>query len=688
MNKIEILAPAGGFDSVIAAVRSGADAVYLGAKNFSARCAAQNFSLDELAQAVSYCHIRGVRVYLAVNTLITDRELPDALRLVTDAAGLGTDAVILQDFGFSELVHKAVPELAMHASTQMSVHTPAGAQALYEAGFKRAVLARELSKSEIEQIRAASPIELEVFVHGALCMSVSGQCYFSSMLGTRSGNRGACAQPCRLPFKIKNSNGYALSLKDNSIIDRIAELNAMGVNSAKIEGRMKRPEYVAAAVNACVQARSSGAVTPENAKRLADVFSRTGFTDGYYTGRRGRNMFGFRRKDDVTAASEKLFSKIRSEYKDETPHVGVNLRLYARKSEKVSLTVSDGTRSLTVYSEEAAAPAEKRPLNAEFCAGQLSKTGGTPYFVKSITADIDSLCAVSASTLNALRRAAFKQLSEQRAAVNAYRTEEIKIPRAADFTRRLTEFEKRLRVVDCRYLPIFDDFDRIMVPLFSNPEELSRLAERGLSLAVEIPRCMFGAEEQVVKRLARAREMGITHAVVHNIGAIPLAKSAGFTLHGGFGLNIVNTASVLWAEKVGLADVELSFELSLKQIEHIGGNLPKGITSYGRLPLMITRCCPNKNAGVRCASCSGRGALTDRKNISFPFMCDGITTQIYNSAVLMLSENLKSRGTVDFEIYSLTFEKGIENIMTSSQLLQKTAAEPRITNGLYYRGMK
>lgn len=242
MNKCEVLAPAGSMESVIAAAKSGADAIYIGAKDFSARASAENFTIDEIKEVTSYCRERGILVYLTLNTLIFDSEMESALNLCREAYKAGIDAVIVQDLGLASLIKKSMPDLPLHASTQLSVHTPSGAEALKELGFARVVLARELSKAEIKEIADAVDIELEVFVHGALCMSVSGQCYFSAMLGSRSGNRGRCAQPCRLPFKVKGGNGYALSLKDSSLIQYLRELEAMGVKSAKIEGRMKRAE--------------------------------------------------------------------------------------------------------------------------------------------------------------------------------------------------------------------------------------------------------------------------------------------------------------------------------------------------------------------------------------------------------------------------------------------------------------
>ena len=332
MQKLEILSPVGGEDCLYPAVRSGADAVYLGASRLSARANAKNFDEDALRRAVEYCHGRGVRVYLACNTLVRDEELGSAMELIEYACSVPVDGLIMQDIGLISLVRRACPDMRLHASTQMSVSTLKGVEQLSELGFKRVVLSRELSYNEIEYIAKRSPIELEVFVHGALCMSVSGQCYFSAVLGSRSGNRGACAQPCRLPFAADGRDGYALSLKDCSVISHLRELQDMGITSAKIEGRMKRPEYVAAATAACRMSLDTGMVDEELYQKLSAVFSRSGFTDGYYTGKRGTGMFGIRSREDVLNASGKVLASIHEGYRDELSRVPVDAYLTAEKN--------------------------------------------------------------------------------------------------------------------------------------------------------------------------------------------------------------------------------------------------------------------------------------------------------------------------------------------------------------------
>ena len=312
MKNTEILAPAGGQEQLIAAVRCGADAVYLGTQKFNARNNAANFSAEELNDAVTYCHERNVSVYVTMNTLVTDNELGDVIEEIKMIAESGADAVIIQDIGVAALWKKYCPSRKLHASTQMTIHNLSGAQEAERLGFSRIVLARELSFEEIKTIAENISAEIEVFVHGALCMSVSGTCLLSSMIGSRSGNRGRCAQPCRLNFNV-NSREHALSLKDLSLAENIKDLEKAGVKSFKIEGRMKRPEYVAAAVTAVRNAREGKDVDMES---LRAVFSRSGFTKGYFEGKRTLEMFGYRRHEDVTEMTG-IIKEMTALYKDE-----------------------------------------------------------------------------------------------------------------------------------------------------------------------------------------------------------------------------------------------------------------------------------------------------------------------------------------------------------------------------------
>lgn len=687
MARIEILAPAGGFDSVIAAVRSGADAVYVGLKQFSARASAQNFDEEELKKAVSYCHIHGVKVYVTINTIVFDDEFDMLKKAILTAARADADALIVQNQGVARLARELVPDLPLHASTQMSVHTAGGVRALYEMGFKRVVLSREMSKKEIEKA-AKIPVELEVFVHGALCMCVSGQCYFSAMLGSRSGNRGACAQTCRLPFSVGGErDGYALSLKDNSLVNHIGELEEIGVASAKIEGRMKRPEYVSAAVRACREQRDNGFVGESTAAMLRGVFSRTGFTDGYFTGRLGKEMFGTRTKSDVVSADEKLLSEIRQGYKDEVRNVKLKGSFTAKLGEKPVLKLSDGENSVEKRADVLCEKAVKVALDEDRCKAQLCKTGGTAYEIEELECTLDEGISLPMSALNALRREVLSELDSRRALVHNYKINESFVPAPIIPYRAQTQNSVRARVTGTRLSAAFKDCQLVFVPLFADLKELERLKNEGFKVGVEIPRGMFAREEQIKNQLTRVKAIGICDALCHNIGALYLAKQLNMKLHGGFGLNLVNTYDLLWAEEYGLEDAELSFELTFQRINALGGNIARGIISYGYLPLMLCRSCPNKSAGVECSSCKNHSKMTDRKNEKFFLRCDGACTEVLNCVPLFVALEEISKLSTDFHILRFSVENYVESIENIRSFNPKQMLKDKITRGLYLRGV-
>ena len=686
MEKIEILAPAGGYDSVIAAVRSGADAVYLGEKRFSARASAKNFTDEELRQATAYCHIHGVKVYVTLNTLVFDDEFDMLAAAIRAAAAADVDALIVQNMGVARLAQEIAPALPLHASTQMSVHTAAGVRALYELGFKRVVLAREMTRREIEQA-AQIPVELEVFVHGALCMSVSGQCYFSAMLGSRSGNRGACAQTCRLPFSVnRQKGGHALSLKDNSLIPFINELQNIGVASAKIEGRMKRPEYVAAAVKACVEQRDFGFVTDQTAAQLRSVFSRTGFTNGYYTDRRGRDMFGTRTRDDVVSADSQMLAQIRAGYKDEVQNVPVCGRFSVQIGEQAVLTLSDGAHTVTAYSEAVAAPAERVALSAEKCRAQLNKTGGTAYRMTDLSANVADGVSLPLSSLNTLRRDALAQLDRLRATVHHYQINDITVEPPQPYCPAGQAL--RARAPKTKLGDGFKACDLVFVPLFADVREWERLLREGFHIGVEIPRGMFGREAQIDRQLTRAKEAGVTHALCHNIGALYQAKQHGFTLHGGFGLNLCNTYDLLWAEDYGLADTELSIELRRDRINRLGGRIGRGLLRYGYLPLMLCRCCPAKSSGLDCKSCKNQSKMTDRQGKRFFLCCDGCCTEVLNCVPLLIAEEEISKCAVSFRTLRFSVENYVENVESGREINDFSMLKEKFTRGLFKRGVE
>ncbi|MBQ9673514.1 MAG: U32 family peptidase [Ruminococcus sp.] len=690
MNKIEILAPSGSFESVIAAVKSGADAVYVGLKDFSARKEAQNFSFKELKQTTEYCHIRKVRVYVTMNTLIFDNEMYPALEAVKKACECDIDALIVQDIGFASLVHKACPELPLHGSTQMSVHTLSGAKLLKEIGFKRVVLSREMSKNEIKYIADNLDIELEIFVHGALCMCVSGQCYFSAMLGGRSGNRGYCAQTCRLPFNVDGCD-YALSLKDNSIIYYLDEMQAIGVTSAKIEGRMKRPEYVSCAVSACYEKRENGYISTNTIEKLKSVFSRTGFTDGYYKGKLGTEMFGYRRKENVVSATESLFKEIRNSYKDELKKIPLTGKFIAEIGNSPTFSISDGINSVIIENETKVETALKVQLSDQKAAAQLEKTGGTPFFFKNVELKIDKNASLPVSVLNKMRREALDKLEEKRKIWHDYKFTLPKlsvIPANQHITERRAEV-KEINITD------LSKYDLSFVPINISDDDIKSLKNKNIRFGVAVPRGMFGIEEKIISRLKILKAKGIEDVLCNNLGAVYLCKKLGLKVHGGEFLNFTNTYSLLWAEQYGLEDAIVSIELTDKQINCLGAKIKRGVVSFGYVPLMLTRNCPMKSGRTTCKTCKKHGKIKDRKNYEFALSCDGNCVEVLNSVPLNIKNKLNTNFSTYFSVEKFYVENSVETVenLVENKENRKgnfgiTMPKNAFTYGMYFRGVK
>lgn len=684
-NSIEILLPGGSYESVTAAVRQGADAVYIGSLRFSARAYAANFDGGSLREIIAYCHLHGVKVHITLNTLISDEEMPLAVKTAKDAYLAGADAIIIQDWGLASIVKKACPDIALHASTQMSVHTPHGAKLLYENGFDRVVLAREMNRDEIAAVVNACPIETEVFVHGALCMCISGQCYLSAMIGGRSGNRGRCAQPCRLPFKVRGGTGYDLSLKDNCVLNELSELADIGVTSAKIEGRMKRPEYAAAAAAAARHSADKGKADEKELERLKAVFSRSGFTSGYYYGRLGRDMFGTRSKEDVVSATEKVLSEIRAEYKDEVQTNAVSFTLVISEGSPAVLTAQCGELTVCV-SGAIPEPARNVPLSEDKAKQQLAKTGGTAFYADSISAVIDEGLTIPLSAINTMRREALSKLEAIITAVPERRYTEPAF-NAVTPHKRHGQMKYRAYFHSCDIHDVFKQCEYVFVPLFSPTEGIKTLMERGFAVGIELPRAIFGQEEKTERRLKELKAIGITDVSCGNIGTAALAAKLGFKVHGGFGLNIFNSYSIDFCKSIGIEDAEVSFELTAGQINKLGGNCGIGAVGYGYLPLMITRNCPNKN-GSGCKKCGGRSSITDRKGNVFPLMCTAGCTELLNCTPLILSDKQEQFGNIDFMSLRFTIESRDECEKIFSDYLNKRKPVGKYTRGLYFRGVE
>lgn len=681
-NTLEILSPVGNREMLFAAVRAGADAVYLGVKDFNARRNADNFSFEELKEAIDYCHIRGVKVYLTLNILISDSETGSALSTACEAYNLGIDGVIIADLGLARLLKKHLPQLPLHASTQMTVCHRDCLAPLKEMGFCRVVAAREMSKNELKELCDEAKrlnLEIEVFVHGALCMCLSGQCLLSALLGGRSGNRGLCAGPCRLPFNDGKGNDYVLSLKDLSLLEHLKELKEMGVASLKIEGRMKRPEYVAAASNAFRSMADAGEINGEIKHCLSDVFSRSGFTDGYYTGKIGKDMFGIRTKEDITDAKD-AYPYLHSLIRRERQSVPITVFAQIRESKPVLLTLSDGKNSVTVTGDTPER-AINRPLTKETAEKQLTKLGATPYYAENTEIDLESGVTVRMSCLNELRRTACEMLDGARCEIKREKAEIDFIGERVSGTKKEPDFWVRLnslsllpenlQKVSAVLLPIEDDHD------------LSGLKD-GILPVAELPRAgLFG--ENLERRLMNAKEAGFKAVFLQNLGQLSQAKKSGLKIIFGNGLNIFSSHSAHAAKELGADRVLLSPELTTERINAFDATAETVLFAYGRLPLMITKNCPCSFDG--CKDCKGDRFITDRKGVSFPVKCRSGYSELFGDRPLWLADRLTEFKVNSFLLY-FTFEgkEETERVLAAYQTAKKACGD--FTRGMYYRGVE
>ncbi|MCR4805972.1 MAG: U32 family peptidase [Clostridia bacterium] len=674
----EILAPVGGEEQLKAAVRCGADAVYFGLPNFNARRNADNFAGAGLKATIFYCHDADVKVYVTINTLVMDDELSGVHEAVDTAARSGADGIIVQDLAVASYAKRHWPGLPLLASTQMAVCNADGVRKLLEYGFSRVVLARELSISEIREIISETGADCEVFVHGAHCMSVSGNCYMSAMFGGRSGNRGLCAQPCRLDWRIRGRD-HALSLKDMCYIPRIEELAEAGVSSLKIEGRMKRPEYVAAAVTACRQALSGAAPDIET---LRAVFSRSGFTDGYLAGKRTLDMFGYRTKEDVTAASgvlEDLASMIRNTPDAKLP---VEFFLEAREGQPARLAASCGDAKAESFGPVPAA-AMRLALDDAQAKRSLLKTGGSSYEVWRVKCAIDPGLYLPASALNAMRREALEALDIERNRAYARKRKDAPddpLPAYAPSERS----SLRLRFEKAAQIPDVPEDAVVILPvkeIANAPELADRFAGR---LCAELPPLIYGAADaEKIRSLLRGLPKSVRDAACSNIGSVRLAQEAGFRVHGGFELNVLNSAALEECRAMGLADAILSPELAFAKMRRMRGELPRGALVYGYLPLMKCRACPGKTE-KGCGNCSGLASLTDRTGAEFPLICrEKKYAEILNCVPLYAGD--RSRPRLDFEELYFTIETKERCGEVLALYLAGLPLDAPRTAGLYFR---
>ena len=693
---LELLSPAGSSDALHAAVCNGADAVYLGADAFNARHGARNFALDELQEVVRYCHVRGVAVHLTLNTLVTDREMPAAAEYIAAAARAGVDAFIVQDLGIVSLCKQIAPKVPLHASTQMSLHSLEGVRQAAELGLSRVVLARELPREMIAFICRNSPIEIEVFVHGALCMCYSGQCYMSSVIGRRSGNRGQCAQPCRLPYGYDRfEEKYPLSLRDNCLIRSLDELARMGVASIKIEGRMKRPEYVATVTGIYRRALDGAGVGRGEMEALRAAFSRQGFTQGYYEGAPGRQMFGTRLPEQENKA---LMQAARATYESVEPQrVPVRFYAIAARGQNLMVAVQDNDGNICKAQSDPPQEAERRSVTQEEIAARLSKTGGTPFVCEAVRCVVDPGLSVPAAELNRLRREVLAHLSAVRGRrsapeIGAYHEPQrfegqktqpqltVSVLKAAQITPQMRKLHPAMI-----YVPVSE--------LLEEPALFRKLAKEQ-NLAAVLPRVIRDDEtKKMLDALDDASAMGIRRVLIGNLGHLPLVLSRGMEPAADFGMNLFNSRAAEQLRHLGFVSCTASFELSLPQLRDLSKPLPTEMIVYGRLPLMLTENCIMKNRTGACVCHAGPVKLVDRMGEEFRIVrdCGTCRSVVLNGKKLYLldkKENVRRFGLWALRLAFTTENTGEVNGVLSAWSGNAVFDPGACTRGLYLRGVE
>ena len=692
---MELLSPAGGLDSLIAAVQTGADAVYMGFGAFNARRSAKNFTDEEFASAVAYCHLRGVRVFLTLNTLLTDRELEQAAESLRKASDMGVDAILVQDWGLLTLAREIVPDVPLHASTQMSLFTLGGANEAAALGLERVVLARELARDEIREICAGCPAEIEVFAHGALCMCYSGQCEMSAVVGERSGNRGACAQPCRLPYGVNGPcrGGHPLSLKDANLSAYLTEMEAMGVACLKLEGRMKRPEYVAVVTGIYRRLLDEKRrPTAEESRRLEQAFSRSGFTDGYWLGKKGPQMFGTRPEN--APEPKELFAEAREMYENgrENRKVPVNLRLTVRRGEPVRLggaCAVHGGAAFAMGTGAVPEEARNRAVTAEELRQRLSKTGGTVFTADRVEIELDEGLTIPASAVNGLRRELLEELAKRRMDIPPRRVlEAAALPEAPEGGQamRFTCSVQKAEQVTAALLA--EKPAAVYVPV----EELERLDPEldwgETELCAVLPRIFRTADETPLRQLLEQHPEASAVAI-GNLGHLPIVRGLNRTMRGDFGLNIFNSRALLFWQGQGLASATVSFELRWQQVRDLRKYLPCEAIIYGRLPLMVTENCVTR-CSVGCTHGAG-SVLTDRTGARFPVLCGyGCRCEIQNSKTLFLADKPEMRRCgLTYGRLRFTTETPEQCVQVLQRYQNGGDWTPEdLTRGLFYRGVE
>lgn len=729
-KKLELLAPAGSYEIFKAVLHAGADAVYVGGNRFGARAYANNFSEEELLRAIDEAHIHGRQLYLTVNTLMKEEELQELYDYLLPYYKQGLDAVIVQDIGAFSFIREQFPGLDIHTSTQMTVCNRYGAQKMKELGATRVVTAREMSFAEIKDIATNVDIEIESFVHGALCYCFSGQCLLSSMLGGRSGNRGRCAQPCRLPYEVYDAGRkkiavepYVLSPKDLCTIDMIPQLAESGIYSFKIEGRMKQAEYAAGVVSVYrkymdryLEYGADGyKVSGEDQRKLYDFGNRSGFTDGYYKKHNGKEMITFE-KPNHTKALDALGASVREQFCESERKEKIKGNLILSKDLPATIEVSCGEFSYRADGDIVQA-ALKQPLLAEKIMENMKKTGNTPFEFDTLKLTMNEAIFLPMKSLNQLRRDALDGLSEQ--ILTGYRRNE---------PQRQTVWKERLE---------HKDLDHNRTHLAVSVEQRSQLAavlEREFVEAVYLDAACYTRghfTEELAADVEQIRAAGkkayyvcptvfrkqtsdfylekreelltipLNGLVVKSFDALAFVKQYWNTpeLIADQNMYAYNSLAIQMLRDEQISRMTAPFELNRKELRN-RSNSDSEIVLYGYLPLMTSAQCVHANTG-RCDKKPQITYLKDRYGKYFPVKnnCMDCYNTVYNTTPLLLFASEPELLAAGFSCFRLAFtierEKEVRRIL---DVYEAVVSEQRAklsevydgdyTNGHYKRGVE
>jgi len=722
---VEILAPAGSFESMKAAVAAGADAVYMGGSRFGARAFAENPEEDKLLEAIDYVHLHGRKLYLTVNTLMKEQEMKELFEYLLPYYRQGLDAVIVQDLGVLSFVREYFPDLPIHASTQMTITGVYGAGLLKELGAERVVTARELSLKEIRQIHQQVDVEIESFVHGALCYCYSGQCLFSSLIGGRSGNRGRCAQTCRLPFDVKDKGKtlgkkeerYCLSLKDLSTLDLIPDMIEAGVYSMKIEGRMKSPRYTAGVVSIyrkyadlyLEKGRSGYKVEDGDRKVLLDLFDRGGQTDGYYKKHNGRDMIVWKEKPSFREGNNQLFDMLDREYVDKQLKVPVTGEILLSEGEKASLILASQEHRIVIEGD-LVMTALNQPMSEDKVLKQLNKTGNTPFLFENLEAEIKGNIFVPVQALNDLRRRGLEELEAE--ILREYKMEypqnesysegnDVLKVRVSEPTKLTVSLEKP----ECFDAVVYNtNVNRLYIEAAHfEPEQWNQYVnachEMGKECYLTMPH-IFRTEAQLFfdRHQNYLKEAGFDGFLIRSMEEPGYLKKAGIkgSLIFDFGVYGMNNLAQKMLKNLGADEITWPVELNSRELEKL--EIPGELLIYGRLPMMVTAQCIHQGM-ERCDKTPVELNLKDRMGKEFPVRnhCAFCYNSIYNTAplsLLGLSDAVSSLSPASLRLqFTTEGPRETETIVKafSDEFLRGKKAEinlPEFTRGHFKRGIE